>query len=113
MRVERGRAVAGVVVGAVLLAAVAGCAPGADIEIENRADADVTVRLGDEERTEVPDDGGVLLLDVTECYPPPVAVTYADGRVVELGDEMCPGDLLRVTEADVALLRAADRADDA
>lgn len=108
MRAGRGRAVVGVVVGAVLLA-LAGCAAGADIEIANDADADVTVRLGDEV-TEVSDDGGALLLDVTDCYGPPVTVTYDDGRAVGLDDDVCPGDLLRVTEDDVALVRAADRA---
>ncbi|WP_147796656.1 hypothetical protein [Cellulomonas sp. Y8] len=110
MRAGRGRAVVGVVVGIGLLA-VAGCAAGADVEIENRADADVSVRIGDDEQTEVSDDGGALLLDVTECYDAPVVVAYADGRVVELDDALCPGDLLRVTEDDVDLVRAADRAD--
>ena len=107
MRAGRGAAVAGVVVG---LLALAGCAAGQDIEIENRAEADVTVRLADDEQSEVTPDGGAVLLDVTECYAPPVAVSYADGRVVELDEGLCPGDLLRVTEDDVALVRAADRA---
>jgi hypothetical protein len=101
----------GVVVGAGLLGAATACASGADIEIENRADADVTVRLGADERTEVSDGGGAVLLDVTSCYGPPVAVAYADGRVTRLDEELCPGDLLRVTEQDVALVRAADRAE--
>ncbi|MCG7284419.1 hypothetical protein MHY85_00345 [Cellulomonas sp. ACRRI] len=99
----------GAVAGAVLLA-VAGCAPGADIEIANQADDDVTVRLGDEERTEVGDGGGALLLDVTECYGPPLVVTYADAREVVVDDDLCPGDLLRVTQDHVDLVRAADRA---
>ncbi|WP_431837307.1 hypothetical protein [Cellulomonas sp. Y8] len=108
MRAGRGRAAVWVVVGTGLLA-LAGCASGADIEIDNRADADVTVRLGDDEQTEVPDDGGTALLDVTECYASPAVITYADGRVVELDDDVCPGDLLRVTDDDVVLVRAADR----
>lgn len=109
MRTGRGRAAVGVVVGTGLLA-LAGCVSGADIEIDNRADADVTVRLGDEQ-TEVTDDGGALLLDVSECYASPAVVTYADGRVVELDDDVCPGDLLRVTDDDVVLVRAAARVD--
>ncbi len=108
MRTGRGRAAVGVVLGTGLLA-LAGCASGADIEIVNRADSDVTVRLGDEEQTEVTDDGGAVLLDVTVCYASPAVVTYADGRVVELDDDVCPGDLLRVTDDDVVLVRAADR----
>lgn len=109
--VRAGRDVlAGAVVGAVLLAA-AGCAAGADIEIANQADDDVTVRLGDEYRTEVNDGGGAVLLDVTECYRPPVVVTYADAREVVLEDDLCPGDLLRVMQDHVDLVRAADRAE--
>lgn len=110
MRGGRGRTRVGVGVGAGLLAALAGCAPGADVEIENRAEADVAVRLGGTEPTEVTDDGGAVLLDVTGCYEPPVTVAYADGRVVELDDGVCPGDLIRVTEDEVTLVRAADRA---
>lgn len=99
----------GAVVGAVLLA-VPGCAAGADIEIANQADDDVTIRLGDEDRTEVSGGGGALLLDVTACYGPPVVVTYADAREVTVDDEVCPGDLLRVRQDHVDLVRAADRA---
>jgi len=97
-------------VGAVLLA-VAGCAAGTDIEITNQAGDDVTVRFGEEDRTDVSDGGGAVLLDVTACYGPPVAVTYADGRAVTVDDELCPGDLLRVLHDRVDLVRAADRAE--
>ncbi|NCT90796.1 hypothetical protein GXB85_07525 [Cellulomonas sp. APG4] len=55
----------------------------------------VSVRIGDEDVGEVPQDGGVVLLEVTECYGP-IVLEYADGRTVELDQEICPGQELAV-----------------
>lgn len=89
---------------ALLVAAVAGCAPTGDISITNDSGRSVTVRLGSEDVGEVTPQGGVVLLDVTECYEGDVTVTYADGAVVRLDGPLCPGQTLAVHDGE-ALIR--------
>ncbi|WP_298461648.1 hypothetical protein [uncultured Cellulomonas sp.] len=75
---------------------MAACTAGEDISIANRTDADVLVRLGSEDVGEVTSDGGVVLLDTTECYDGPIVVTYADQSTFELQEAICPGQTLLV-----------------
>ena len=103
---RRGGAGSAVVLG---LLALAGCAPDENIDVTNSAEADVTVRMDDERLTDVPGGGGGSLLGATGCYGPPLLVTYADGRTIEVDDEICPGDLRAVSERGAVLVPEADR----
>ncbi len=89
--------------GLVLLCMVA-CTSGENISITNHTDADVSVRLGDEEVGEVTSDGGVVLLDRTECYDGPIVVRYADRSTVELAEPICPGQTLFVDSGSPDIL---------
>ncbi len=86
-----------------------GCAGGGDVAVSNTGDASVTVRLGDQDVGEVTADGGVVLLDVTDCYEGPIVVTYAEGRTVALDGPICPGQRLVVGSTTVRLLEATER----
>lgn len=85
---------------------VAGCGDSPDIGVTSTSEVAVTVRLGDEDVGEVPKDGGVVLLEVTDCYRP-IVLEYADGRTVELDKEICPGQELAV---DATAARVIDTA---
>lgn len=104
VRRPRRRRGAAVCATALLVGVVAGCAPGGDISIANDSGERVTVRLGSEDIGEVTPHGGVVLLDVTECYEGDVTVTYADGAVVRLDGPLCPGQTLAIHEGR-ALIR--------
>jgi len=95
----------------IALMAVAGCAAGENIDVTNDAAEDVDVRFADDQQRTVSAGGGMALLDATDCYGPPVVVTYADDRTVEVDDAICPGDLLAVTDAGARVVPAAERPD--
>lgn len=86
-----------------------GCGGGENISVGNTGDASVTVQLGADDVGEVTAGGGVVLLDVTDCYEGLIVVTYADGRTVELDGPICPGQRLVIGNTTAQILEPSGR----
>lgn len=96
-------------VGMLTVLSASGCTEGENITVGNTSDASVTVRLGQEDVGEVTADGGVVLLDATDCYEGPIVVTYAGGKTYELDEPICPGQRLVVGDATAKILKPSGR----
>lgn len=95
----------GALVGALVVAALAGCGSRGDLAVTNDSPDDVTVYTGDEEAT-VSSFGAVVLLDYG-CTPGDVTVTFASDESLVLPGPVCPDQEILIGDGTAALRPAS------